>query len=169
MTGEGHLHPCGPKFEAEPFPSTASSYADRFAAHDDFCTWHRDQRDGDCICGETGPRRPSWRSRANHLACNEASRIAFGPAEPEQCGVRFKRGWFCSRDLGHDGPCALWPVSHEALSEMRAQSLDGLARPPIAARPPERDIDDDAELRELLARWRSAKRGPLAWLKGIFA
>lgn len=26
------------------------------------------------------------------------------------CDYRFKRGWWCSRDRGHDGPCALRPV-----------------------------------------------------------
>lgn len=26
------------------------------------------------------------------------------------CDYRFKRGWWCSRDRGHDGPCALRPT-----------------------------------------------------------
>ncbi len=26
------------------------------------------------------------------------------------CDYRMKRGWWCSRDRGHDGPCALRPV-----------------------------------------------------------
>jgi len=29
------------------------------------------------------------------------------PACPPACGERFKKGWRCSRDVNHDGPCAL--------------------------------------------------------------
>ncbi len=34
------------------------------------------------------------------------------------CGRSFKPDWYCSRDRGHDGPCALWPISHEAADLM---------------------------------------------------
>jgi len=34
--------------------------------------------------------------------------------EPEPHGV-VKPGWYCSREAGHNGPCAAWPVSHEAM------------------------------------------------------
>lgn len=30
------------------------------------------------------------------------------------CGRSFKSDWYCSRNRGHDGPCALWPITHEA-------------------------------------------------------
>lgn len=29
---------------------------------------------------------------------------------PPVCGERFKKGWFCSRDEGHDGPCAAYQM-----------------------------------------------------------
>jgi hypothetical protein len=147
MSGEGGpLDNIGPAFLGEPVPSTIGSAA----RHADNCDWHLDQYDFECTCGAVAnpeAKRPGWMRRANYMACIEASRIAFGPSELEQCGVRFKRGWFCSRELGHDGPCALWPVSHEAASESQP---------------------DFAELQALLDAWRSARRGFLAWLKGLF-
>jgi hypothetical protein len=35
--------------------------------------------------------------------------------EPCACGTsKTSKGWYCSREEGHEGPCAAWPVSHEA-------------------------------------------------------
>ncbi|UUZ75507.1 hypothetical protein LP414_27715 [Polaromonas sp. P1(28)-13] len=38
------------------------------------------------------------------------------PESIEHCGV-VKPGWFCSREKGHEGPCAAWPVSHETAAQ----------------------------------------------------
>lgn len=33
------------------------------------------------------------------------------PAAPSLgCDVMAKAGWYCSREPGHTGPCALWPT-----------------------------------------------------------
>lgn len=29
-----------------------------------------------------------------------------------------KEGWYCSGEVGHRGPCAAWPVSHEAAEQL---------------------------------------------------
>lgn len=34
-----------------------------------------------------------------------------------------KPGWYCSRGWGHEGPCAAWPVSHDAWDAAREAPL----------------------------------------------
>jgi hypothetical protein len=59
--------------------------AARFALHADFCGWHEHQRDGDCSC--------------------------IADRGEEICGVTLApKGWSCSREIGHDGPCAARPL-----------------------------------------------------------
>jgi len=44
------------------------------------------------------------------------------------CGRSFKPDWFCSRTRGHDGPCALWPISHEAADTLNRTTASGQHR-----------------------------------------
>lgn len=44
------------------------------------------------------------------------------------CGRSFKPDWFCSRERGHEGPCALWPISHEAYDMMHPPRIHTQSR-----------------------------------------
>lgn len=39
-----------------------------------------------------------------------------------------KAGWYCSREFDHEGPCAAWPISHEANAPVADFEADMRAR-----------------------------------------
>lgn len=71
-----------------------------YEQHAEFCPWHEDQRASDCTC----------------------------MGIPERCGHLYRPGLYCSRAKGHVGPCALWPVSHEAQAGHYQKPAQGQAR-----------------------------------------
>lgn len=66
-----------------------------------------------CAGAYLGTRIGVWWSRRRPAAAGENPyRAAAETAHAGDCGV-CKPGWYCSREAGHDGPHAAWPISHE--------------------------------------------------------
>jgi hypothetical protein len=109
----------------------------KYASHAAFCGWHVDQRDSDCTCAIAPPSAGKGADRPDPFAGKvfelpegfEISGSVFGdryPGPSDRCGTRNKPGWYCSRNVDHDGPCAMWPISHGAAVPETQSRTDSL-------------------------------------------
>jgi hypothetical protein len=87
---------------------------------------------GECYyCDTYAPDQQSARIASNTpFTPNEANGWEGNVAQKSPfiaCGTsKATSGWYCSGEMGHDGPCAAWPVSHAAADSMnlRPQRMD---------------------------------------------
>ncbi len=65
-------------------------------------------------------RFDGWKAQRNCPDCQ-----GFGvprPNETGRCSYNFKKGWYCTREIGHGGPCALVPLDSRDIPEPLPQA-----------------------------------------------
>lgn len=78
----------------------------------------------DLWCAIVQQQEAGWRRRSRERLTGEKLRARGEQLRREIAGVEphgiVKPGWYCSREKGHAGPCAAWPVSHDAMASIRS-------------------------------------------------